>query len=164
MYKGEQDKSPHQQVMDLADIHIPAQKRNDPSEQPGQKRAAHCSVHPEPRKTLQQENQECNKIDEACQRVMTDRIDPLVRHLEYINFDNIQDFLPLAPFQRDKIIPPRKFIPCKSPIDSKNEVKEEKECSYKMDKTDCPEPKIEVGFGALHKGRRITDQITGNTK
>jgi hypothetical protein len=113
---------------------------------------------------LQQKNQESNKIDETSQGIMTYRINPFAGNLEYIHLYYVYNFLPLASFQGNIVIPVRKFISCKSPVNPENEIKEKHERTYKMDETYCPEPVIERGFGTFHKSDRAADKITGYAK
>jgi hypothetical protein len=102
---GKQDETPHQDMMNLSYMHIPSKEWNNPGKQFGQECIAHGCIHAKPREALQQEYQECDKVDETCQRIMADRIDLFIRQLEDVDFDNLQHLLPLAAFQGNKIIP-----------------------------------------------------------
>ena len=93
---GEQDKAPHQDMVQLPDMHITTKEWYDPRKKFGKCRGAHCRVHSESRKALNKENQESDKIDKTCQRIMANRIDLFMGNLKNINFDHIQNFLPLT--------------------------------------------------------------------
>lgn len=163
VHHGKNDEGPHQDMMDLPYIHIAPEKRNHPCKHFRQECIAHGSIHAEAGKALQQEDEKCDEIDETCQGIMADRINFFICDLKNVNFDHIHHFFPLAALERDVIVPPRKFIPCKTPIETKYEVEEKQECTDKMDEPDSTEPIIKIGFSTFHKGRGIAYNIAGDT-
>ena len=46
----------------------------------------------------------------------------------------------------------------------KDEVEEKKKSTDKMDEPHGAKPKVEIGFSALHKSRRVSDDVTGDTE
>src|SRR5659263_490480 len=100
-----QDEAPHKDMVQLPYVHISAQQRNHPCKKLGKERVAHSCIHAKTCESLKEEYEESDKVDQACQGIMTYGINLFMCGLEDIHFDDIHDLLPLASFQRDKVIP-----------------------------------------------------------
>jgi hypothetical protein len=113
---------------------------------------------------LKQEDQKGDEIDQAGKGIVPDRIYLSVCDLQNIHLDNSHNLLPLATLQWYEIIPSRKLIANESPVNTYQEIEEENKSCYKMYKPHGAEPKVEICFCAFHESRRITDNITRDTK
>ena len=164
MYQRKDDKSPHQQVMDLPDMHITAHEWDYPREHLRQETAAHGRVHAKSREALKQENDEGDEVDKTCKGVVTDGIDLLVGKLQHINFDHIENLFPLASPERYILVPPGKFIAHESPVNPEDEVEEKEECKDKVNEPDRAKPVVEIGLRTINKSKRFADEITCNTE
>ena len=94
---------------------------------------------------------------------MSYRINLFICDLQYIHFNHINYLLPLALFQRDKIIPARKFIAGKSPVNPDDKIEEEEKCTHKMNESDGTEPIVNKA-SVPYKSRGAADQITCDTE
>ena len=125
VYNREDNEAPHQHVVQKSHRNVASHHRYNPGKELGKGRVTHGRIHSKSSQTLQQEDQEGEKIDEAGQRVVANRIDFLVRQLENIHLDHIQNFFPLTAFERDEIGPACELISGKSPVGSENEVEKD---------------------------------------
>ena len=65
-------------------------------------------------------------------------------------------------FKGDKIIPPGKSIPGKTPVNAEHKIEKEEERRDEMDKSYSPEPIAERSFGTAADCNRPADQIACN--